>query len=83
MFIRFRNAVFTLFMDIIAVINALLIVPTTQYSNIGNYDHLMIDDLKQAAIIVAPFVYLASIRPEMLSRKPIEIETETFAFDEF
>lgn len=53
----------------------------THHSNMDDYDHLMIDDLKQAAIIVASFVYQASIRPEMLPRKPIE--NETFVFDGF
>ncbi|WP_419788843.1 hypothetical protein HDF24_20290 [Mucilaginibacter sp. X4EP1] len=29
----------------------------THHSNMDNYEHLQIDDLKQAAIIVAYFVY--------------------------
>lgn len=53
----------------------------THHSNMDDYDHLMIDDLKQAAIIVASFVYQASIRPEMLPRKPLV--NETFVFDGF
>jgi hypothetical protein len=44
-----------------------------------SYDHLQIDDLKQAAIIVASFVYQTSIRPDLLPRKPLV--KETFAFD--
>ena len=51
----------------------------THHSNQDNYDHLQIDDLKQAAIIVASFVYQSSIRPAMLPRKPLVIEP--FAFD--
>jgi len=51
----------------------------THHSNMDNYDHLKIDDLKQAAIIVASFVYQASIRPDMLPRKAPE--KGTFVFD--
>ncbi|OOQ60869.1 M20/M25/M40 family metallo-hydrolase [Mucilaginibacter pedocola] len=51
----------------------------THHSNMDSYDHLQIDDLKQAAIIVASFVYQASIKPEMLPRKPLA--KEVFAFD--
>lgn len=51
----------------------------THHSNQDNYDHLKIEDLKQAAIIVASFVYQTSVRPDMLPRKPIE--KETFVFD--
>jgi carboxypeptidase Q len=53
----------------------------THHSNMDDYDHLMIDDLKQAAIIVASFVYQASIRPDMLPRKALE--NEPFVFDGF
>jgi hypothetical protein len=51
----------------------------THHSNMDSYDHLQMDDLKQAAIIVASFVYQTSIRPGMLPRKPLV--KETFAFD--
>jgi hypothetical protein len=51
----------------------------THHSNMDSYDHLQIDDLKQAAIIVASFVYQTSIRPDLLPRKPLV--KETFAFD--
>jgi carboxypeptidase Q len=51
----------------------------THHSNQDNYDHLMIEDLKQAAAIVASFVYQASVRPDMLPRKPLV--KETFVFD--
>jgi hypothetical protein len=36
------------------------------------YDRLQPDDLKQAAVIVAAFVYDAAMRDQMLPRKPIE-----------
>jgi carboxypeptidase Q len=51
----------------------------THHSNQDNYDHLKIEDLKQAAIIVASFVYQTSVRPEMMPRKALE--KETFVFD--
>ena len=53
----------------------------THHTNQDDYDHLQIEDLKQAAIIVASFVYQASIRPELLPRKPMV--KETFVFDGF
>lgn len=51
----------------------------THHSNMDSYDHLQIDDLKQAAIIVASFVYQTSVRPAPLPRKPLV--KEPFAFD--
>jgi hypothetical protein len=36
------------------------------------YDRLQADDLKQAAVIVADFVYNAAMREQMFPRKPIE-----------
>lgn len=51
----------------------------THHSNMDDYDHLQMDDLKQAAIIVASFVYQASVRAEMFPRKALV--KETFAFD--
>ena len=53
----------------------------THHTNMDTYDYLQIDDLKQAAIIVASFVYQASIRPEMLPRK--KLVKEKFVFDGF
>ncbi len=44
----------------------------THHSNMDVYDRLQLDDLKQAAVIVASFVYNAAMRDEMLPRKPIE-----------
>jgi carboxypeptidase Q len=53
----------------------------THHSNLDDYSHLQMDDLKQAAIIVASFVYQASIRPDMMPRKPFV--KESFIFDGF
>lgn len=44
----------------------------THHSNMDVYDRLQPDDLKQAAVIVASFVYDAAQRDQMLPRKPIE-----------
>jgi len=44
----------------------------THHSNMDVYDRLQPDDLKQAAVIVAGFVYDAAMRDQMLPRKPIE-----------
>lgn len=44
----------------------------THHSNMDVYDRLQSDDLKQAAVIVASFVYNAAMRDQMLPRKPIE-----------
>jgi len=44
----------------------------THHSNMDVYDRLQPEDLKQAAVIVAAFVYDAAMRDQMLPRKPIE-----------
>ena len=44
----------------------------THHSNMDVYDRLQPDDLKQAAVIVAGFVYDAAMRDQMLPRKPPE-----------
>jgi hypothetical protein len=46
----------------------------THHSNMDVYDRLQPDDLKQAAVIVASFVYMAAQRDQMFPRKPIEKE---------
>jgi len=43
----------------------------THHTNMDVYDHLSIDDLKQAATVVAWFVYNAANRPEKLPRKEL------------
>jgi hypothetical protein len=44
----------------------------THHSNMDVYDRLQMEDLKQAAVIVATFVYETAMRDQMLPRKPIE-----------
>src|SRR5437588_5193312 len=44
----------------------------THHSNVDVYDRLQPDDLKQAAVIVASFVYDAAMADRPLPRKPIE-----------
>jgi len=44
----------------------------THHSNMDVYGRLQADDLKQAAVIVASFVYNAAMRDKMMPRKPIE-----------
>jgi hypothetical protein len=46
----------------------------THHSNMDLYDRLQPEDLKQAAVIVASFVYMAAQRDQMFPRKPIEKE---------
>jgi carboxypeptidase Q len=52
----------------------------THHSNVDTYDHLLPDDLKQAATILAAFVYNTAMRAEMLPRKPLP-KPEKFLFD--
>ena len=42
----------------------------THHTNMDSYDHLQADDLKQAATVIASFVYHAAQRDEKLPRKP-------------
>ena len=44
----------------------------THHSNMDDYDHLVPEDLKQAAIIVAAFVYNTAQRDEMMPRKELQ-----------
>ncbi|MET0300033.1 MAG: M28 family peptidase, partial [Flavitalea sp.] len=44
----------------------------THHTNMDGYDHLSADDLKQAATIIAAFVYNTAQREEKLPRKPIK-----------
>lgn len=43
----------------------------THHTNMDSYDHLVADDLKQAATIVASFAYQAADKSEKLPRKPL------------
>ncbi len=42
----------------------------THHTDLDHYDHARLDDLKQAAVVMASFVYLAAQREEQLPRKP-------------
>lgn len=46
----------------------------THHSNMDTYDRLVIDDLKQMAVIVATFVYNTAQRDEKLPRKPLKTD---------
>ncbi len=46
----------------------------THHSNLDTFDHAVADDLKQASVIVASFVYHAAMRDERLPRKPLPQE---------
>ena len=48
----------------------------THHSNMDNYDHLVADDLKQAATIVAYFVWQTAQRDEKIPRKAIDKKYE-------
>lgn len=52
----------------------------THHSNMDTYDHLSMDDMKQAATIIAAFVYNTAMRPEMMPRKPLP-QPSRFVFD--
>jgi hypothetical protein len=52
------------------------------HSNMDNYDHLFLDDLKQAATVIAAFVYNAAMRDEKMPRKELP-KPEKFIFQEF
>lgn len=52
----------------------------THHTNMDTYDHLAIDDLKQAATIVAAFVYNTAMREEKLPRKELP-KPARFLFD--
>jgi carboxypeptidase Q len=54
----------------------------THHSNMDSYDHLMLADLRQAATIVAAFIYNTAMRPEKLPRKQLP-KPEKFLFEEF
>ena len=41
------------------------------HTNMDVFDHLIVEDLMQASVIMASFVYSAAMREEMLPRKPL------------
>ncbi|MDO7849498.1 M20/M25/M40 family metallo-hydrolase [Hymenobacter sp. M29] len=50
--------------------------PTTHHTNQDTYDRLIADDLKQASVVVASFVYDAAMRDQKLPRKPLPAPAE-------
>ncbi len=55
------------------------------HTSIDTYDHLKIADLKQAAVVMASFLWMAAEREEPLPRTPVmrePAETNPFAYDE-
>ena len=48
----------------------------THHSNMDNLDHLVADDLKQAATIIASFVWHTAQRDEMIPRKHLDLGSE-------
>ena len=53
----------------------------THHSNEDNYDHLVMEDMEQAAAIMASFVYNTAMRPKLIPRKPLP-KPEKFIFDD-
>ncbi|MTB50804.1 M28 family peptidase [Lewinella sp. W8] len=49
----------------------------THHSNMDNFDHLVEEDLAQAATIISSFIMHTAMRDEMLPRKPVKEEAET------
>jgi carboxypeptidase Q len=43
----------------------------THHTNLDTYDHVPAQDMIQASIVVAAFLYDAAMRPELLPRKPL------------
>ncbi|WP_317241711.1 M28 family peptidase [Hymenobacter sp. 5414T-23] len=43
----------------------------THHTNMDTYERLPADDLKQASVLVASFVYQAAMRDQKLPRKPL------------
>jgi len=48
----------------------------THHTELDVYDHLMLDDLKQAAVVVAFTVYHLATREEMMPRKASNLGTQ-------
>ena len=46
----------------------------THHSNLDTYDHLRREDMMQASVLMAAFLYDAAMRPEPLPRKPLPQE---------
>ena len=54
----------------------------THHSNMDNYDHLVAEDLQQAATVIASFVWHTSQRDEKLPRKAIDAEIKKEGTDD-
>lgn len=52
----------------------------THHTNMDTYDHLVPEDLKQAATIVAAFVYNTSQRDQKIPRKATQVQNQNRAF---
>ncbi|WP_160714903.1 M20/M25/M40 family metallo-hydrolase [Chitinophaga solisilvae] len=52
----------------------------THHTNMDTYEHLSMDDIKQASAVMAAFLYNAAMRDEKLPRKP-QPHAEQFVFD--
>ena len=50
----------------------------THHSNVDTYDALLLDDMKQAAVVVASTVYHLAIRDEMFPRKMSTVEASKY-----
>ncbi|MBS1808541.1 MAG: M20/M25/M40 family metallo-hydrolase [Acidobacteria bacterium] len=48
----------------------------THHSNMDVYERIQADDMKQAAVVMAAFLYNAAMRDEKLPRKPLPPNTE-------
>ncbi|OKY25975.1 M20/M25/M40 family metallo-hydrolase [Thalassotalea sp. PP2-459] len=44
------------------------------HTHIDSFDHVIEDDMKQASVIMAAFIYKAAMRDEVLPRKPIPVK---------
>ena len=51
--------------------------PKTHHSNMDVYDHLIAEDLMQAATIIAAFTYHSAQRDEMMPRKEMPAPAQT------
>jgi hypothetical protein len=43
----------------------------THHSNLDHFDHAVEDDLKQASVVLASFLYHTAVRGELLPRGPL------------
>lgn len=54
----------------------------THHSNMDNWDHLVSDDLKQAATVIAATVWMTAQREDMMPRKELKLTEEETAKSE-